>query len=54
MADLYADEQFPQSVVEGLRSLQHNVLTVQEADNRGLPDEEVLSFERWLGELFSL
>jgi predicted nuclease of predicted toxin-antitoxin system len=44
VADLYADEQFPQSVVEGLRSLGHTVLTVQEADNRGLSDEEVLSF----------
>ncbi|KAM3102147.1 DUF5615 family PIN-like protein [Phormidesmis sp. 146-12] len=49
MADLDADEQFPQRVVEGLRFLQHNVLTVQEANNRGLSDEEVLSFATMTG-----
>jgi tRNA splicing endonuclease len=49
VADLYADEQFPQRVVEELRLLWHNVLTVQEADNRGLSDEEVLSFATMTG-----
>ena len=46
MANLYADEQFPLSVVESLRALRHNVLTVQEAGNAGLkiPDDEVLAF----------
>lgn len=44
MAYLYADEQFPRQVVELLRSLEHNVLTVQEAGNAGLSDEEVLAF----------
>jgi Domain of unknown function (DUF5615) len=31
MAHLYADEQFPYAVVEYLRDLKHDVLTVQEA-----------------------
>lgn len=31
MAALYADEQFPKAVAEKLRSLKHDVLTVQEA-----------------------
>lgn len=46
MARLYADEQFPRAVSELLRSLGHDVLTVQEAGNAGLriPDPEVLSF----------
>jgi predicted nuclease of predicted toxin-antitoxin system len=44
MADLYADEQFPREVVNQLRDLSHDVLTVQEADNRGEPDENVLAF----------
>ena len=46
MARLYADEQFPRLVVEFLRGLGHDVLTVQEAGNAGLkiPDEEVLEF----------
>jgi len=44
MARLYADEQFPRQVVQKLRSLGHDVLTVQEAGNAGLPDEEVLAF----------
>src|SRR4028119_804537 len=42
MARIYADEQFPRQVVQNLRSLGHDVLTVQEAGNAGLPDEEVL------------
>ncbi|HEY9851137.1 MAG TPA: DUF5615 family PIN-like protein [Leptolyngbyaceae cyanobacterium] len=46
MARLYADEQFPLVVVELLRSLGHDVLTVREAGNAGLgiPDPEVLAF----------
>ncbi len=46
MARLYADEQFPLSVSELLRTMGHDVLTVQEAgnDNLGIPDEEVLTF----------
>ncbi|GET37563.1 DUF5615 family PIN-like protein [Microseira wollei] len=46
MARLYADEQFPKRVVELLRNLGHDVLTVQEAGkaNLKIPDEEVLAF----------
>ncbi|MEA5451290.1 DUF5615 family PIN-like protein [Leptolyngbya sp. CCNP1308] len=46
MARLYADEQFPRAVSERLRSLGHDVLTVQEASNAnlGIPDEAVLRF----------
>jgi predicted nuclease of predicted toxin-antitoxin system len=46
MAGLYADEQFPRVVVELLRALGHDVLTVQEAShaNLGIPDEDVLAF----------
>lgn len=45
MARLYADEDFPFLVVAGLRSLGHDVLTIQEDGkaNRGIPDEDVLS-----------
>lgn len=46
MACLYASEQFPYEVVENLRDLGHNVLTVQEAGkaNLKIPDDEVLAF----------
>lgn len=46
MARLYADEQFPRGVSELLRTMGHDVLTVQEAgkNNLGIPDEEVLAF----------
>lgn len=46
MARLYADEQFPRRVVENLRALGHDVLTVQEAGkaNLKIPDDEVLTF----------
>jgi predicted nuclease of predicted toxin-antitoxin system len=46
MARLYADEQFPRMVSELLRTMKHDVLTVQEAGNAnlGIPDEEVLAF----------
>ncbi|AFY44991.1 DUF5615 family PIN-like protein [Nostoc sp. PCC 7107] len=46
MARLYTDEQFPRIVSELLRTMGHDVLTVQEAgnDNLGISDEEVLAF----------
>ena len=46
MARIYADEQYPFPVVKILRSLGHDVLTVQEAGkaNQKIPDEEVLAF----------
>lgn len=46
MACLYADEMFPRKVSELLRTMGHNVLTVQEAGkaNLGIPDDEVLAF----------
>jgi predicted nuclease of predicted toxin-antitoxin system len=44
VARLYADEQFPRPVVEFLRNLGHNVLTVQEAGQAGSSDPDVLAF----------
>jgi predicted nuclease of predicted toxin-antitoxin system len=46
MARLYADEQYPYPVVELLRALGHDVLTVQEAGraNQKIPDPDVLAF----------
>jgi len=46
MARLYANENFPRRVVEALRQLGHDVLTVQEAENagQGISDEAVLAF----------
>lgn len=46
MARLYANENFPREVVEALRALGHDVLTVLEAGNagQGISDEEVLGF----------
>ena len=46
MTRLYADEQYPKRVVELLRTLGHDILTVQEAGNpnQKIPDEEVLAF----------
>ena len=41
MAHLYANENFPYQVVAALRTLGHNVLTVQEADNA----EQAISYE---------
>jgi uncharacterized protein DUF5615 len=45
MARLYADENFPLPVVEELRRLGHDVLTIQEAGTAGqsTPDEVVLA-----------
>jgi hypothetical protein len=46
LARLYANENFPQPVVEALRRLGHDVLTTHDAGRSGqaLPDSEVLSF----------
>jgi predicted nuclease of predicted toxin-antitoxin system len=46
MARLYSDEQFPREISEMLRTMGHNVLTVQEAGNAnlGIPDEDVLAY----------
>ena len=46
MARLYADENFPLPVVQGLRRLGHDVLTTQEAGKAGQSesDEVVLRF----------
>jgi hypothetical protein len=46
MARLYANENFPYPVVEELRLLGHDVLTIQETgqSGRAMPDEDVLSF----------
>jgi hypothetical protein len=46
MAKLYANENFPLPVVEELRRLGHEVLTIQEAGEAGqsVPDEQVLAF----------
>ena len=44
MANLYANENFPLPVVQELRKLGHDVLTIQESGlaNREYPDEKVL------------
>jgi len=46
MARLYSNENFPLPVVEKLRSLGHDVLTIQEVGkaDQALPDTEVLAF----------
>jgi predicted nuclease of predicted toxin-antitoxin system len=46
MARLYSNENFPLPVVEELRRLGHDVLTIQETGSAGqaIPDEEVLAF----------
>jgi predicted nuclease of predicted toxin-antitoxin system len=43
MAQLYADENFDYPVVERLRVLGHDVLTVQEAGKQGGDDDHVLA-----------
>lgn len=45
MARLYANENFPLPVVQELRRLGHDVVTIQETGyaNRELPDERVLA-----------
>jgi hypothetical protein len=51
MALLYADEGFPRQVSNLLRELDHDVLTVQEANqaNQRIPDDEVLTYATRLG-----
>jgi len=51
MARLYANENFPLPVVEELRGLGHDVLTMQEAGqaNQSMADESVLAFARVQG-----
>lgn len=46
MARLYSNENFPLPVVEKLRGLGHDVLTIQETGraDQALPDKEVLAF----------
>ena len=46
MARFYADENFPRQVVDALRELGHDILTVSEAGNANqrIPDPEVLAF----------
>jgi len=46
MAQLYANENFPLPVVEKLRSLGHDVLTIQETGkaDQSVTDPEVLAF----------
>lgn len=46
MARLYANENFPLPVVEELRRLGHDVLTIQEMDKakQSISDERVLAF----------
>src|SRR5437660_239626 len=49
MAFLYADENFRYSVVEQLRLLSHDVLTVREAGRQGGTDAQVLAFATQAG-----
>ena len=46
MARLYSNENFPLPVVEELRTLGHDVVTIQETGkaDQALPDDEVLRF----------
>lgn len=46
MASLYANENFPAAVVEGLRALGHDVLTTHEVgkSNQRIEDDAVLRF----------
>ncbi|MBW2078656.1 MAG: DUF5615 family PIN-like protein [Deltaproteobacteria bacterium] len=46
MAHLYSNENFPLPVVDELRRLGHDVLTIQETGNarQSLPDEAILDF----------
>jgi hypothetical protein len=46
MARLYSNENFPLPVVQKLRALGHDVLTIQESGkaDQALPDDEVLKF----------
>jgi hypothetical protein len=56
VALLYSNENFPLPVVEELRRLGHNVLTVFEAGNaeQAIPDDQVLEFAVSLGRVVGL
>ena len=51
MANLYADEDFPQPAVDQLRALGHDVLTAQDDGRAGqsIPDADVLARATALG-----
>ena len=51
MANLYADENVPRTLVEALRALGHDVLTAQDDGraNQGIPDTDVLVRAMQLG-----
>jgi Domain of unknown function (DUF5615) len=49
MARFYADENFSYLVVERLRTLGHDVLTVQEAGEQGGDDARVLAYVTAMG-----
>ena len=53
MAAFYADENFRRPVVDALRRLGHDVVTVQEAGRagQGVPDDEVLADALALGRI---
>jgi hypothetical protein len=53
MARLYSNENFPFPVVEKLRQLGHDILTIQDASQTGqsMPDEAVLNFARETGRI---
>ena len=44
MARLYANENFPRDCVQELRGVGHDVLTVQENDQGGGEDDQVLAY----------
>jgi predicted nuclease of predicted toxin-antitoxin system len=46
---LYADEDFPLTVVKELRRLGHDVLTAQEDSRRSTPDPDILARAHALG-----
>ena len=53
MARFYANESFPLPVVEELRSLGHDVLTIRETGQaaRAVPDDAVLAFSHGEGRI---
>jgi Domain of unknown function (DUF5615) len=53
MARLYSNENFPLPVVEELRRLGHDIVTIQETGRAGqaLSDDEVLAFARREGRI---
>jgi hypothetical protein len=53
MASLYSNENFPFPVVEKLRQLGHDVLTMQDAGQTGqsMPDDAVLNFAQQTGRI---